>query len=772
MNVRASEHASPQGSWGPFERRRYNRSRILTDVERVQLDLVVYNHKQVHRKEQMVLQRLYLPLFDVCRYLDISQRDTSQLIRHVFVQMSVHGTTFWSWTGQEWRETIGQTTATFAERHGFSPPSRKTIRLLLVAVAYLLCPQVSSTELLQIAPTSLAARVFGREAITTAVQRIQDVLQGWGYQEQSRRKLTTSVSYLLLTNRDPVLDHLTLEQLEAVDQDCPFTARRFLFQVSRALNALGIIPRTLPGPGSNVPGNTNRYSDASIPKEWLDWCDRWRKQTTVQKPETNFYALIRTGRWLGLSHPDVTSPAQWDYDLAAEFVAAVSQVRVGDWANPALQDHGIVAQRLGQAWRPSSIDRHLGSMRTFFRDCQEWGWIPVRFNPNRALRTPSSISRLTGPNPRVIDKDLWAKVLWAALNLQREDLLTYGTSYQSLYPIEMVRTIAVVWCFAALRSDEIRRLRVGCIRIQYEDVMIPETGDILPRDAICFLDVPVNKTTSAYTKPVHPLVGKRINEWERIRPHAQPREIDQKTRETVQFLFSFRGTPISISYINDSLIPILCRKAGIPLEDSRGKITSHRARATIASMLYNAKEPLSIFELKEYLGHKHLSSTQSYLQIDPTKLASKVAKAGYLEQNLATIEVLLDQDAVIGGAAARGEVWKYYDLGHGYCTNPFWAACAHRMACAKCPYYRPKDLLQDQLVEGRANLVRMLEFVALTEEEKLLVTEGIELHQELLEKLADVPTPAGPTPRELEINRSLEPTVISLNTIRRNQRKN
>ncbi len=107
-------------------------------------------------------------------------------------------------------------------------------------------------------------------------------------------------------------------------------------------------------------------------------------------------------------------------------------------------------------------------------------------------------------------------------------------------------------------------------------------------------------------------------------------------------------------------------------------------------MLYNAKEPLSIFELKEYLGHKHLSSTQSYLLVDPTKLASKVVKAGYLEQNLATIEVLLDQEAVMSGAASRGEVWKYYDLGHGYCVNTFWAECKHRMACARCPFYRPK----------------------------------------------------------------------------------
>jgi hypothetical protein len=36
-------------------------------------------------------------------------------------------------------------------------------------------------------------------------------------------------------------------------------------------------------------------------------------------------------------------------------------------------------------------------------------------------------------------------------------------------------------------------------------------------------------------------------------------------------------------------------------------------------------------------------------------------------------------------------------------------------------FYRPKESLADQVLEGQANLLRMLEFVQLTEEEKLLV---------------------------------------------------
>jgi len=540
-------------------------------------------------------------------------------------------------------------------------------------------------------------------------------------------------------------------------------------QISRALWAQGLLSHPLSILGTGQPAFSG--TDGSVNAEWLSWCQRWRKTSTLQHPDTWYYQLLKIGRWLQATHAEISQPAQWTYELAAELVAAVNTMKVGEWSDPSPRGQAqLCAHQRGHPLSPTGKDKMLKAMRIFLHDCQEWHWIPVSINPQRAFRTPLSIQRQMGTNPRVIDKELWAKILWAAMNLQTEDLPHPSREYL-LYPIEMVRALAAVWCFAALRSDEIWRLRVGCIRWQYDDVKIPETEECLPKDAVCFLDVPVNKTSTAYTKAVHTLVGKCINEWEQVRPPEQPRALDHKTGEVVQFLFDYRGMHISKGYINQTLIPTLCKKAGIPEQDSRGNITSHRARATIASMLYNAKEPLSIYELKEYLGHRHLSSTQHYIKVDPTQLANRVAKAGYLEQNMATIEVLLDQASVRSGAAARGEVWKYYDLGHGYCTNDFWADCKHRMACARCPFYRPKASLKDQLVEGQANLVRMLEFVQLTEDEKLLVTEGIELHQALLEQLADVPTPAGLTPRELEAQRQGETKVIPIKQVQRSRSK-
>src|SRR5205823_7646511 len=91
-----------------------------------------------------------------------------------------------------------------------------------------------------------------------------------------------------------------------------------------------------------------------------------------------------------------------------------------------------------------------------------------------------------------------------------------------------------------------------------------------------------HKTGTSYTKPVDPLVGEAIANWEARRP-VQPLLFDRKTGEQVATLFCFRGRPVPTEYFNRALIPLLCRKAGVPLADARRRITSHRARATIAS---------------------------------------------------------------------------------------------------------------------------------------------------------------------------------------------
>ncbi len=66
-----------------------------------------------------------------------------------------------------------------------------------------------------------------------------------------------------------------------------------------------------------------------------------------------------------------------------------------------------------------------------------------------------------------------------------------------------------------------------------------------------------------------------------------------------------------------------------------------------------------------------------------------------------------------------------------------------------------------QLLEANGNLTRMLELVALGEEERKLVEQGIGLNHSLLSRLADEPTPAGPTPREMQASKRKSLPVLT-----------
>jgi integrase len=95
----------------------------------------------------------------------------------------------------------------------------------------------------------------------------------------------------------------------------------------------------------------------------------------------------------------------------------------------------------------------------------------------------------------------------------------------------------------------------------------------------------------------------------------------------VDFLFSYRRGRIGVEYLNFVLIPLLCEKAGVPFSPVRSRITSHRARATIATLYYNCPDGLTGPEMQEFLGHADFRSTRSYLKATPTKLAKSVARA-------------------------------------------------------------------------------------------------------------------------------------------------
>jgi integrase len=737
MNAWPLASSPPQPAWTwPITLERYDQKPALTDEERETLAAFVDRDQQGRPKRwsaqtKAKLDRLWKPLQDILEALSGKQA-VPHTVSHVLIkEMHQRQVSFWGWSEQQWGETLECSVAAFVHTHGCDPYGRQDLMIIAYVLGKLTflkgwAPQEMQRE-------RVARKVFGNDRIDSAVERIYRIVvesrKEWGYSLTNRhRVIGMAVCWAFLVNRNPHLEAISLALLEALREltrDARMVAG--LFHLARALAELHMIERGLASASHTQPVWTRRET-AGIAPVWIEWCHRWYQGATGLAHTTKggyLGTLFIVGRWLASVHPEITSPHQWTSQIAAEWVQVVDTMKVGDWASK----ERVPAKSIGKPISPRSKVQHLAALKTFFRDLQEEPFhLPRTLNPYHAFRIPQAISRLIGPDPRDIDARWWAMIVQAALDLTEADL----PSSNRAYPLELVRALAIAWVYSGVRSNELVRLRTGCIRWQHEEVTIAETGERVSGAAFCFLTVPVNKTYTSFSKPVNVVVGKAINEWERVRPAYQPRLLDKKTNELVDFLFCYRGHPIARDYLNNTLIPILCKRAGLPRADERGTITSHRARATLATLLYNAPEGLSLFELMKWLGHTNPATTQQYTRIKPTKLAAAYSKA---ERTSRLIEARVETKA-----DEEGNVKIYYVLGDpGWCSNADWASCLYRMSCIKCPFFVPKE--QAQLIEARATMKRFLEVVNLTPEEIAAAQEDLDKLDETLERTREQPRP-------------------------------
>ena len=183
-----------------------------------------------------------------------------------------------------------------------------------------------------------------------------------------------------------------------------------------------------------------------MPVEWAEWAQRWYRTSPLVKRsrEQVYYALLKVGRWLAVRHPDVTSPDQWDRELVADWIATVVRMNVGEYSHaPSTVRY---AARVGKPLSARSRHQHITLMGRFMRDCQDWGWTRLSFDPVRTFRTPPSVSALIGPDPRVVPDDVWAKLLWAGLNLTAEDLPAHTAIHVSAPATRASSGIRSKWC--------------------------------------------------------------------------------------------------------------------------------------------------------------------------------------------------------------------------------------------------------------------------------------------------------------------------------------
>lgn len=725
----------------PFNLDQYDRSPELTAAETGFLHWFVERVKGVGlrspplRELQAALSRLVGPVCDALEVLGVSP--VSPLLSLLLVKMEQEGRSYWALTEQEWSTFMA------SDWKSVSTNPKVVYTGQFVALLYVLGLVRSGSFLNRFLPRpwDTARLVFEKPLLEAQLEQLRVTLVSQGYTSKGNDFVSRALGVALLVSRSPFLEDLSCELLDDLHEAATTKShRKGIRRLAYGLFALNFIPRPVVVPLNQTyeekPGTVD-----GIHPDWLAVCRRWRETSTLTRVTRrgNYRQLLVVGRWLANMHPTVTRPEQWTAAVARDFVVMVEQMWAGDWVSHKRRNSG-------KPLKASTKSGLIYIVRKFFQDCQEWGWARLSFNPRRCLQPSSTLLSQVVAAPRVIADDMWAKLLWAGLNLSEEDVCAVQSG--DGYPIEMLRAVAITWLFGGLRMNEIRRLRVGCVR--WQQALFEGTSETDPTgETVCLLSIPVNKTGSAFTKPIDPVMGRAIEAWEAVRPVAGT-TLDRKTNERVDYLFNCRGRLLYRGYINQRLIPLLCYKAGIPLEDARGRITSHRARATIASQLYNARDGMNFHDLQAWLGHSSPEATQYYVSVSPARQAEAYAEAGYLEQNRRFINVLIDQEAVRNGDAQQGKPWRFYDVGHGHCTYDFFDQCPHRLACARCSFYVPKLSSHLQLQQARHNLEQMMQILVLNEHEQAAVADGVLVIEQLLDRLREIPTPDGRTPCEMQ----------------------
>jgi integrase len=706
----------------PLKLANFDTTSPLTGAESQSLDDLLALYHQPGRVvgyadiAQKHLPRLVNPVREALCCLNLAAEAHSPLVYRFLQHTADAGQPYGCFTEENWLPLlqtpfVGDLTAAVAQRTAYP----------FLLVLYVLRGFRSLHRLSKRPVTKMAYTLFGRRRMDAHLRQITAALATLGYGSSAVIPLQVTLSEVLLVHGSPHLTEIDMALLEQMRQT---TVRqegsRFLVRLSYALFGMGVLPSPLssspPQPHPRPPENP-----------WDDWVYRWEQTSTLSADTRRGMRHILTGvgTWLRQEQPVVGSPEQWDRQLCLKLVKAVTDLQAGAWSTSLSQ--AAPGRLLGAGTRL----RKIYAVRRFFLDLQDWGWIPKHFNPRVSLAPPAHLLAQIGPDPRVIAREIWAKLLRAALTLTAADLHLDERAWakQPAYPLEMVRAVALVWVFGGLRSDEIRRLRVGCVRWD----LLDET--VTP--AVVMLRVPPNKTSGRFEKPVSRLAAEAVRAWEAVRP-ASPPLLDPKTSELVDFLFVYRGRCFGQRYLNHHLIPLLCAKADVPLADARGTITSHRARATISSDLTSGENAMTLFELQTWLGHRSVSSTLHYAHPTLTRVTEAYTSSDYFERNLRLVDVLVDQDAVRSGETAT---WLHYDLGHGYCTHDFFAACVHRMACARCTFYLPKSSTQAQMLEAKTNLRRMMQEIALTDGEAAAVEGDIAALERLVAFLRNQTTP-------------------------------
>jgi len=417
---------------------------------------------------------------------------------------------------------------------------------------------------------------------------------------------------------------------------------------------------------------------------------------------------------------------------------------------------------LGAPIRPHGIDHYLGALRRYFTDLirqphaingEPARRITLDFVPKEVFTTPDHIRQaLDAVNPRDIDLRIWAKLVIAAATLSQSDL-----PQGAWYPLSFYRALGLVWVTSARRPNEILRLRLDCVREEWDPDMLDEddqpveqlilrgtdkpyerNGEQESSAKICYLHIPAGKNRGPFWIWIPDYVADAITAWQRERPRSQGKLFDRKDREDTEYLFCYRESRVGQNFINHSLIPILCARAGVDVKDAKGRITGHRGRSTRLTLLRS--RGVSLDDLAEYAGHTDTSTIRRYVRQHPIQLHRIIQAADDVSR---VIEGVVDMQAAASGLPALRWFIGYDADGEPmFCGNQLYITCPHRLDCERCGMFIGGE--KARLLQTGEQTLPVTSKVPMTPLEKCVVEgdqEGAEVCRAALQHIPIPETP-------------------------------
>lgn len=750
-----------------------DRNPLLTQEERKSIEhLLSLEAGQSLEFDRAValLHRATQPLLDVIALYQQeypnSLMDRQPFIGHLFRYVLQTNMLYWGWEAEIWKTVIDTAPTLTKEVIPKLTPSsilwKSPYFVLTHLAAYLFADLFYPNSTRGFPAQALGEVIFARERVQTAIDKIMGTWldRGFTVHRPSQKRFVFATILVLLANRNPYLEMLTLTSLSALYQsDLKPDVRQRVEQLQRALRALQIIASE-EGEQRETQPTTRLFEEdfvAGIQPRWVAWLRAFWQQTPISGHNRE-EIVIQTSiafRWVSKHYPQVTEPRQWTRELAVRFVAYVcNEATVYDYASPVTKERlaKYLAQRQGEPLRARGKAARIGSLRSFFRCLQKYSYevegkveprLQITWNPADALATPEHVMRELQPNPRNVEEEAWLKLVWTACTLNAEMIKEVAPGAK-MYPLPLWRAVALIWVTGCRRRDEILRLPLECVRREWAPEMVDEHGvQLEPAENLWYLLVPTNKYRGTFWTPIPQYTAEAILAWKALRPKNQPSLPDRKTGKPTEYLFQYREKKLGRSFINEYLIPVLCKAAGLTNEEGKvykdavGPITSHRARSSTA--YYLKAMGMTPYDIGKLLGHTNPNQTLPwYLKENLHQLGRMYRKANPLDR---TVQALLDTNA-----AAKGEPCVFYYLSDSpegrprLCGNPNFRTCYHQLKCAECGAYLDTEMAE--VIERQPGCLQISVSIPLPEQ----LVEDLSKQEEGIPTGEPPPPPPIPSP--------------------------